>query len=100
MPRFESFNRVKHERHARFHVEYARAEQSVFFNFAGHVGEGAKRIDSIEMTEQQHWFLGIVSDEIDLEIVSVLFGSMQFRFSSDSFEGTCEECAHLIGSLL
>ena len=64
---------------------------------AGHVGESPLRIDGIEMAEEEDGFGFVAPGEIDLDVVTVIFGAMDGGVPACCFEAGGEQGAHAVG---
>jgi len=98
MPRLQRSDRVEHECDARLHVEHAGSVQAPIGDVTGHGRERSQWIDGVEVPQQQDWLGLFFAREINLQVVRIVFGAVHAGPSAYSFESSCEEGAHAVGS--
>jgi hypothetical protein len=69
---------MQHQADSRFHVESAWSSQAAIGDTARHIRQSAKRVDSIDMPQQQNWFAAALAGEIYLQMVAEVLAAMKF----------------------
>ena len=78
MARAQAIDRMQDERDSRFHVKSAWPAEAPTNHPARHVSQSSQRIDSVNMSQQQHWFTAALSSEIHLQVIPKLLRTMKF----------------------
>jgi hypothetical protein len=97
MPGLQGLDREKHQRYPGFHIEDARAAEPAVIDLARHSRKRCQWINSVEVAQKQDGLGVCGSGEIDLEVVSEIFGAMQLRVATDEGKLLRDKSAHAVG---